>query len=170
MQCWIQLLHSITKVAKSLWTGRRKKKHFAKSFEIAKLPLFLQVQFKLLFFPRKRGLWVWKRIKGNVFNNVELFPIFYWYIHGLRTPNESFFSNIPNILADWTNRSNKLHIRYHSVFWLVLLAHILSLCIPSSRFCITQTFFLQKAMIFIHFIGFSILDWDMDLGCSEFEI
>ena len=71
-------VHSITKVSKSLWTGRRKKKHFAKSFEIAKLPLFLQVQFKLLFFQRKRGLWVWKRIKGNVFDTVELFSITYF--------------------------------------------------------------------------------------------
>ena len=25
-------------------------------------------------------------------------------IHGLRTPNESFFSNISNILADWADQ------------------------------------------------------------------
>ena len=34
----------------------------------------------------------------------------------------------------------------------------------------TQPFILQKAKIFIHFTGFSIWDWDMDLSYIEFEI
>ena len=29
----------------------------------------------------------------------------YGITHGLRTPNESFFSKFPNILADWANWS-----------------------------------------------------------------
>ena len=36
----------------------------------------------------------------------------------------------------------------------------MSLCILSPWFCITQPFFLQKA----------IWDWDLDLGCREFVI
>ena len=43
--------------------------------------------------------------------------------HGLQTPNESFFSNIPNILA-------KYIVRYFRVFWIVPHAQILSLCYP----------------------------------------
>ena len=30
------------------------------------------------------------------------------YEHIWRTPNESFFLNIPNILANWADRLNKL--------------------------------------------------------------
>ena len=42
--------------------------------------------------------------------------------HGLWTPNESFYSNIPNILAAWAGWPNKFR-----VFWVALSAQIVSL-------------------------------------------
>ena len=47
----------------------------------------------------------WMRKKFN-----DLSDMFQIHVcrHGLRTPNESFFSNIPNILVDWADRRNKL--------------------------------------------------------------
>ena len=41
---------------------------------------------------------------------------------------------------------------------------------PYSMFLHYLLFSFQKAKIFIHFTGFSIWDWDWDLGCREYQI
>ena len=75
----------------------------------------------------------------------------------LRTPNESFFSNISqNILGDWADLPNML--------WGILGSNIcpnfVTVHIPSPWFCITQPFFLQKAKILQDFLfGIGIWIW-----------
>ena len=76
--------------------------------------------------------------------------------HGLRTPNERFFFQMSQIF--WPIGQISIH-RYFRVFWVVLSAEILSLCIPSLWFFITKPFFLQIAKIFIPFTGFGIGTW-----------
>ena len=93
-----------------------------------------------------------KRLYGAPLYNTR-YIVIHSHTHGLRTQNESFFLNTPNILANWADL-------------LKLIFNVM--CIPSLWFCITKPFFLQKAKNFIHFTVFSI--WDMILGCREFWI
>ena len=63
-----------------------------------------------------------------------------------------FFSNIPNILAEW--------FLFGSMYYFLKFCHCVSI--------VHNFIFLpQKGKIFIHFIGFSIWDWNMDLGAEN---
>ena len=64
---------------------------------------------------------------------------------------------LSNILADWSNQLNTLRgILISTVY------SNLSLCISSMGFCVTQSFFMQKTNIFIHYYSLSI--WDIEWG------
>ena len=79
--------------------------------------------------------------------------------HGLQTPHERFFLNIPNSLADWADRPNKLRGIF-GYFWVPLFCDFVIL---SHLFC--------KKLRFSYILNdFFIWVWDLVLGCREFGI
>ena len=81
-------------------------------------------------------------------------------MHGVRTPNESFFLNIPNILANWcigrvSGLTNSMYRTICSNF-----CHCVSLVRDFAT--TTQSCFSEKKLRF----SYIVQDWGMDLGCK----
>ena len=78
--------------------------------------------------------------------------------HGLRTGNDSFFLNIPNLYSSRLSRSAKRVVRYFRVFLVVCSkftnVYPLSGSVHRPLIRITQLFFFQKSRIFIYLQDF----------------
>ena len=120
----------------------------------------------------------WPRSSGSFFHNKICEGHVIWmpqntdYGHPMRA---FFFKYISQIfLANWADQLNNLWgiLGYFGWYCLLKFCHCVSISCP--WFGITEPFFSAKSLIFIHFTGFSIwdwdMDWDMDLGCRKFEI